>query len=312
MGQGTEPEMFKQFADLLGTEVKDRRLDIPEDFGKGYCIGYDFNQHIRMMILNYELNQELLVENSNVNITSKTILFKFQNIFPIAGLKAKPSVLIATSSLNPDVVIPIHTQTATINIEVDASYLDNLFDRNTRSPVLQSLLQNSQPLLFEAFVFPSVMKVLNEILMKPATEPFTLFLMRIKAEELVCRLLMELENRKAQQLYPLNTRDIQIIFTVKQRLLEHMDKRPSIQELSAFAGMSPTKLKRLFQQIFGDSIVSYYQHFRMEEAARLLMEEKLSVSDVGYKLGFTNLSHFTRVFEDHIGMKPKKYSSQVI
>jgi len=32
------------------------------------------------------------------------------------------------------------------------------------------------------------------------------------------------------------------------------------------------------------------------------------VSDVGYQMGFTNLSHFSRVFEEHIGMKPKQYS----
>jgi len=72
--------------------------------------------------------------------------------------------------------------------------------------------------------------------------------------------------------------------------------------------MSPSKLKRLFKQIFGNSIFSYYQEFRIQEAARLLKEEKLSVSDAGYRLGFTNLSHFSRVFEEHIGIKPKQYS----
>ena len=76
----------------------------------------------------------------------------------------------------------------------------------------------------------------------------------------------------------------------------------------ADAGMSQTKLKRLFRQIFGYSIFSYYQQFRMKEAARLLKEDKLSVSDAGYRLGFTNLSHFSKVFRDHIGMKPKEYS----
>ena len=39
-----------------------------------------------------------------------------------------------------------------------------------------------------------------------------------------------------------------------------------------------------------------------------LGDTTLSVSDVGYKLGFTNLSHFSRVFKEHIGMKPKQYS----
>jgi len=299
--------MLKEFAALLGTEVKDRRLNIPDKFGTGYCIQYDFNANIRMMILNYELHQDLIVKNPNVNVSSRTILFKFQNIFLRETVKATPSVLIVTSSLNPDVLIPFHTQTATINIEVDADYLDSLVNDSYRSPALQSLLHNTQPLLFEQVIFPSLLEIIDEILSEPSSEPFTLFLLRVKAEELICRLLIELEKRESQQPFPLNNHDIQIIFKVKDRLLEKLDERPLIKELSTFAGMSPTKLKRLFRQVFGDSMLSYFQHFRMEEAARLLREDKPSVSEVGYQLGFTNLSHFSRMFKDHVGMNPKDY-----
>ncbi len=102
--------------------------------------------------------------------------------------------------------------------------------------------------------------------------------------------------------------DIQTIYKVKEQMLEHLKTPPVIKELAVSASLSPTKLKRLFKQIFGNSIFNYYQEFRMKEAALLLKEEKLSVSDVGYKLGFTNLSHFSRVFAAHTGMKPKQYS----
>jgi AraC-like DNA-binding protein len=130
----------------------------------------------------------------------------------------------------------------------------------------------------------------------------------VKAEELICRLLMELEKRDEKHLYALNSQDIQTIYNVKEQMLERLETPPVINELAVCANMSPSKLKRLFKQIFGNSIFNYYQGFRMQEAARLLREEKLSVSDVGYGLGFTNLSHFSRVFEEHIGMKPKQYS----
>jgi AraC-like DNA-binding protein len=95
---------------------------------------------------------------------------------------------------------------------------------------------------------------------------------------------------------------------VRDRLLENLEQPPFITELSTLAAMSPTKLKRLFSQVFGNSIFSYYQGIRMKEAARLLKDERLSVSAVGYRLGFTNLSHFSRAFEAHIGLKPKRYS----
>jgi len=313
--QETVPNVLKRLAQLLGTEVKNRRLEIPEKFGKGYCSGFVFNEHIRMLISNYELNENLVVENPDINTSGRMIFFKFQNIFPKTEivstekhLMEMPSVLVATSSVNTDDVISIHTNTAVINIEVDANYLNGLFDLSEKSPILQSLLQNTQPLLFEQMIYPSLQKIVDEIVTEPVDETFELFFLRIKAEELICRLLIELERRDEKQLYALNIHDIQAIYKVKEQMLEHLETPPVINELAIYANMSPSKLKRLFKQIFGNSIFSYYQEFRMKEAARLLKEEKLSVSDVGYQLGFTNLSHFSRVFTEHTGIKPKQYS----
>ena len=313
--QDTTPKVLTRFADLLGTEVRRHRVDILEKFGKGYCMGFVFNAHIRMLILNYELNEDLVVENPDINTTARRILFKFQNVFPETEIlpeerqsRAIPSVLIATMRVDPNVVIPIHTNTATVNIEVDAGYLNGLFDLPAKSPVLQSLVQNTQPLLFEQMLYPFLQKIVDEIVNEPVDGTFKLFFLRVKAEELICKLLMELEKRDEQQLYALNSQDIQAVYKVKKQMLEHLETPPIINELAVSAHMSPTKLKRLFKQIFGNSIFNYYQEFRMKEAAILLKQGSLSVSGVGYRLGFTNLSHFSRVFDAHIGMKPKQYS----
>jgi AraC-like DNA-binding protein len=313
--QETVPKILKRLAQLLGTEVINRRLEIPEKFGSGYCTGFIFNEHIRMLISNYELKEDLVVENPEIDASKRMIFFKFQNIFPKTEtastekqLVEMPSVLVATSSIYTDEVISIHTNTAVINIEVDANYLNELFDFSEKSSVLQSLLQNTQPLLFEQIIYPSLQKIVNEIVTETVDETFKLFFLRIKAEELVCRLLMELEKRDEKQLYALNAHDIQIIYKVKEKILEHLEIPPVIAELAVGANMSPSKLKRLFKQVFGNTIFSYYQEFRMKEASRLLREEKLTVADAGYKLGFINLSHFSKVFNEHIGMKPKQYS----
>ncbi|GAA4800518.1 AraC family transcriptional regulator [Olivibacter ginsenosidimutans] len=309
----TVPSVFVKFAHLLGTQIKNGRIEIPEKFGKGYCAGFVLNEHIRMLILHYKLNGDLLIENPDSDVDGKMILFKFQNIFPKMEpssvekpLKAIPSVLIVTRQVNTNVAIPVHTNTATINIEVNAHYLDSLFDPSEKSTVLQSLLQNTQPLLFEQLIYPSIQKIVDEILTESVDETFKLFFLRIKAEELVCRLLMELEKRDEKHLYALNSKDIQVLYKIKEQMLEHLDCPPLITDLASYAHMSPSKLKRLFKQIFGNSIFRYYQEFRMKEAARLL-REKRSVSEVGYHLGFTNLSHFANVFEQHMGMKPRDY-----
>ncbi|MCQ9639413.1 AraC family transcriptional regulator [Chryseobacterium sp. WG14] len=310
----TVPNILKTLACLLGSEIKQRKLEIPFQFGKGYCSGFIFNQYIRMLISNYELYEDLIIENPDVNIAKKMIFFKFQNIFPKTEISPGgnpaelPSVMVATSRLNTDRFIPIHSNRNTINIEVDADYLKGLFQISDQSPILKSLLENTEPFLFEHMINPSLQNVVNEIVSEEVDENFKLFFLRIKAEELICRLLIELEKRDEKRLYALNIHDIEMMYTIKAKILEQLEIPPVIKDLAAEAGMSATKLKRLFRQIFGNSIFNYYQEFRMKEAALLLKEKKYSVSEVGYKLGFSNLSHFSKVFKEHIGMNPKQYS----
>jgi AraC-like DNA-binding protein len=309
--QQSIPNVLVKFAHLLGITLTDNRLDIPPAFGSGYCAGYVFNEYIRMLISDYELKEDLIVERPKELASGKLLFFKFQNIFPKGTgkpLTQTPSVLIATSRISTDEVFAIHSNTETINIEIDVRYLDDLLPPAGRSPALQSLLRHTSPLFFEQLIYPALLNVVEEIVTPAVSDIFRLFFLRVKAEELICRLLMEIDKRAEKQLYPLNEQDIKVIYQIRDQLLTDLQTPPLIADLAIQAAMSPTKLKRLFRQIFGNSIFNYYQQFRMEEAARLLKTEKLSVAAVGYRLGFTNLSHFSRVFAGHMGMKPKQYS----
>lgn len=304
--------ILAQFAELLGTKVKNNRVIIPEQCGKGYTASYVLSKHIAMLINHHVLYEEIAFESPENNISQQMIFFKFQNIITdsevLSEVNELPSVQISTMGMNPNIVVPSHVNRSHINIIVDVDYLRESITSSEKSSVVQTILENDRPLLFEQIVQPSFQKVADEIVLGIIDKPFESFFYRIKAEELVCRLLMELGKREEKNIYPLNVRDIQTIYKVKELLLERFDTSPTINELVAFAGMSLSKVKRIFKQVFGDSIFNYYQTFRMQEAARLLKEEKLSVSEVGYRLGFSNLSHFSRVFEQHIGVKPKKYS----
>jgi len=99
------------------------------------------------------------------------------------------------------------------------------------------------------------------------------------------------------------------LYTIRTAVLADLSMPPKLKDLAKMAGMSETKMKQLFKQVFGDTIYNYYQRARMEEAAFLLRQAGYSVSETGYHLGFANLSHFSRLFENHFGLTPKKYAT---
>lgn len=306
------PKVIYQFADKLNLKVDQNRLEIPKQYGSGYCEGFIFNEHMDMLVLNYELNENVTFKNPHIGQVSKKILFKLQNIIPKSEQRENnmldiPSVLIGTSRIDTDDIISVDSNTSSINIEISSGYLNSLFDVSKTSSSLQSLLEGAQPLLFEQIISSKLQNMIDEIVFRTIDKTFELFYLRVKAEELICGLLMELEKRNEKRIFALNKSDIMAIYAIRNKMLLNIEIKPSINDLAQEVNMSPSKLKRLFKQIFGDSIFNYYQKFRMKEAARLL-EEGLSVSEVGYQVGFTNLSHFARVFKKHYNQNPKQFS----
>ncbi len=126
-----------------------------------------------------------------------------------------------------------------------------------------------------------------------------------KTLELIYFLLSKLLGHEEDDTVFVNQEDAAIIYGIRDEMLKDFSVTPELPKLATHASMSQSKLKQLFSQIFGNSIYKYFQAERMDEAAFLL--NHFTVSETGFKVGFTNLSHFTRLLEKHHGIKPKKY-----
>ena len=71
--------------------------------------------------------------------------------------------------------------------------------------------------------------------------------------------------------------------------------------------ISRSHLQRKIKEITGLSTAEFIRNLRLEQAARLLEEQKLNVSQVAYAVGFINMPHFTTVFKKHFGVTPTDY-----
>jgi len=97
---------------------------------------------------------------------------------------------------------------------------------------------------------------------------------RIKAEEIVCLLFAELFKRENSPVQNLNENDVVIIYQIRDKILQQLDVPPLLSDLAIQAGMSESKLKKLFKQIFGNSSFNYYQSFRMKGGCTIIKGKK--------------------------------------
>ncbi|MBB6499857.1 helix-turn-helix domain-containing protein [Pedobacter cryoconitis] len=302
-------EVSKDPAKAIGDKLENGVTPIPSDMGTGYIKGFFINPGLRLIVRQYELKDDWVLDRGIGNEENKFIMIAFHNIYQSKDdIKLLPSVQVATTGFNIE-YLPANKKINSIVITVGTAYLKELLKPKAGDTLLQMITSGDQPFLFEEIISPQIQEVGTDIVTANPSKELQDLYYKIKAEELIYLLFVELLKRQDTSLQRLNIADIKKIYEIKDKLLSDIATPPKLPELVKISGMSESKLKRLFKQIFGNSIYSYYQIFRMKQAAYLIKEENLSVSEVGYHLGFSNLSHFTRLFEAHIGVKPKKYSA---
>ena len=303
-----------QLAQALGATVRERFIDIPATKGGGYITGFAWGRELRMMVRHYYLHEAVLVETTDLAERPEEVVFLLRGIFPpVAQLslpvRAEPaSVLICQHAASSVIDMPANTLFNSVTIAVSRPYLRRLFGELDH-PLVASLLATNDTFAFETGTSPAIIKTASDLLLPPVPEMLASPYYKLKCEELLCHTVALLLQRDAIPLGKMHLADLKAIYAIKLRLQSSLGEAPPIAALAKEANMSAPKLRKLFRQTFGKSVFDYYQTLRLQEAARLLKEQHLTVSEVGYQLGFTNLSHFSRVFEQHVGLKPKKYSA---
>ncbi|MCX2449780.1 AraC family transcriptional regulator [Pedobacter sp. PLR] len=305
------------FAEAIGSKVENGYVHFPAELGKGYFRGFDLHPQLKMMIRRYELYADLAIFRTAMEEGTKTIVLAFHNFYTEAELKAAPTiqdhlptVQITSAGINYEDFFPIHSHVNTVVIAIHSEFLKSLLKPKEDDERLQTIFSGNQAFFYEAFISPEMQEVVIQVLEAKIEQSLSDFYFRVKAEELVYLFFAELLKRGTAPGYPINEADVKLIYAIRDGLMKDLSVPPKLPELAQASGMSESKMKKLFAQIFGTGIYNYYQTLRMNAAARLLSGKGQSVAEIGYLLGFTNLSHFSRLFEKHHGIKPKQYSKR--
>lgn len=96
---------------------------------------------------------------------------------------------------------------------------------------------------------------------------------------------------------------------VMKYMNEHLaDPDLNVEKLTEDVGISRAQLHRKLKEIAGVSAGEFIRNLRLEQAARLIEEGQINITQVAYSVGFCNQTHFSTVFKKHYGMSPSEYA----
>jgi AraC-like DNA-binding protein len=97
---------------------------------------------------------------------------------------------------------------------------------------------------------------------------------------------------------------------LRDLIQDHIDTNLSVRltEVADTLQVNPTYLSREFARYFDDlSFGEYIRKLRIDKALQLLDTTTYSLGEIAYLTGFSDQSHFARIFKQHTGQRPSAY-----
>ncbi len=89
------------------------------------------------------------------------------------------------------------------------------------------------------------------------------------------------------------------------KLMEnHIADPCNLTDLAGISGLSKRQINRLFKEKLGRSTMGYYRDMRLDKARNLLINSRLSLTEIAFATGFANSAHFSRLFADYFERTP--------
>jgi len=86
--------------------------------------------------------------------------------------------------------------------------------------------------------------------------------------------------------------------------------RHSVRDVAKSVNLSPRRLGQLFKGEIGVSPMQFLRNLRMARAQALLRSSFLTIKEVTFQSGFTDVSHFVRDFKQCYGVTPSEFRAR--
>lgn len=100
---------------------------------------------------------------------------------------------------------------------------------------------------------------------------------------------------------------VELAKEVSRYLLEHMEDRITLEQLSEQFRISGTHIKNTFKGVYGVSLGAYIRTQKMESAAYMLEYTDKSILEIANEHGYDNGSKFASAFRAVKGVNPAEY-----
>jgi AraC-like DNA-binding protein len=293
-----------------------------DDLGKGFMRKIEVRPGLKLLIRDFQPCENVAL---NFEVESLPLVFSFlvsgtiRNYLRLGLWKKEFDFVAGQSSISSFSEMagtaehPSGQRMRMINIWISPTLLNSFLEGESgRIPAdLRGIMDgsNGNHCLRFGTVTASMQIAIHEILNCPYHGSIKRMYLESKSIELICHQLAQtvFDRNCIKNQFNLRPDDIERIRHAADLLDHNIEKPPTILELSRMVGLNDFKLKKGFREIYETTVYGYLLDRRFEQARRLLAEGQMSVYEVSYAIGYSNVDHFSQSFKKRCGINPGAY-----
>jgi len=178
------------------------------------------------------------------------------------------------------------------------------------SQAVQKTMEQSGLPLNEIFTVsnpPAISHIIAEIMREIHQEkPNHQELLGCKVTELILMTSRCLQLARHQAASPVDYAHYERFCTIRQTLNDTFADRWTVAAMAKLAHLSPNRFAVLYRKFFNVTPINDLISMRLREAERLLIQGRMTVSEIAEQCGFNNLNYFSRLFKARTGRTPRE------
>ena len=123
----------------------------------------------------------------------------------------------------------------------------------------------------------------------------------------LCYLLQEIVESFMEAAFIHNDKGNTYIRHALHYISDNYSRKLTLAAVAGSVGLSANHFSTLFHETVGMSFQDYLSQLRVEESKRLLLSTDYTLSDIAIAMGFSDQSHYCRVFKKVTGLSPGKF-----
>lgn len=301
------------------------RVELPEDFGKGFVQSHAYDDGFGVVRTNYQLSKDFHFELSKELVHPLKIIFnicdtfqhKLKNDKSYTEVKfAEVMIVSSTQTNNHKFIIPAKLETNLFSIEVNRKLFERrIIDFMDEMGVeMSSLFRDVNgviPFMYKGSFSYDIGVMIDEsnacelkgmnrslYLESKAYEVLTCFLEQYKddSKQPVQRSVFRLDQSRS-------------IKRASEFIKNHLEDIPNVHGIAGKFGLNTNILQNGFKTIYGMTVNEYIQNERLLTAKKLLSESELSISEITYKVGLNSKSYLSKIFMERFKLTPSQFRS---